>query len=718
MIKKILYIPKRIYQLGLIGTIKRTQSRINKKLYKLKWQKKALSFKANHNWNQISKKHDISANFKNYFKDIKEKKFIDKIFNHKDFQSFLPSKKDVFKHAENSTKNCFNILGSGNICFKKNKIKWCKDFSIDKSVDRSPRSSQVPHFVRCIEGWENSLDFYQNLKIDFPKNLKFHEYYPDIKIPWELSRFNQTFYLGYAYKLIQKPIYALTFLNQVNSWMKQNPYLLGVNWLCPMEVSIRAINFIWGFYFFKDSKEISLDFWQKLICSLYDHTEYLQNNWETSDKPNNHYLADLIGYFYLCFFFDDLREFEKEKHKTFKKLLQQFDKQILPDGSSYEGSTAYHKLITEIFLHFKLLCGIKFHDDFEKKFQNMINFLHDSFYPAVVAKATLAESANEKEFIQIGDNDSGKILLGIKHKNQLQKLINKTKVVNHYSDFGLTIIKNKKWHITFRHPTFCENQPSGHFHQDQLSITFSVGKIPVLIDPGSYLYTSNSKWRNYFRSKYSHNSFYLKNNERRSNGSIHRATRATHHERLIKKNFWPFVLPVRHSLGDGGSDFCVSKNCIEGFEQPFSNLFQLNRKTQTNNAQIKETNEFISIQNFNTEYKKKGLIQNRKIIFFKRENILEIIDWWKIEKRAYLKQNSEWIFIFHPKIIVTKINKNSWLLKHEKKNILTIKSTLEFELKKGFYSPQYGKIKNCAKLCAVEKLSKNKQTTKFKYHKN
>ena len=48
-------------------------------------------------------------------------------------------------------------------------------------------------------------------------------------------------------------------------------------------------------------------------------------------------------------------------------------------------------------------------------------------------------------------------------------------------------------------------QPSGHFHEDENSVTISYNNIPIIIDPGSYCYTSNAFARNLFRSQVMHN---------------------------------------------------------------------------------------------------------------------------------------------------------------------------------------------------------------------
>jgi hypothetical protein len=46
---------------------------------------------------------------------------------------------------------------------------------------------------------------------------------------------------------------------------------------------------------------------------------------------------------------------------------------------------------------------------------------------------------------------------------------------------------------------------AAHGHADRLSFVLSLGGVPVLIDPGTYCFHSDSNWRDYFRSTAAHN---------------------------------------------------------------------------------------------------------------------------------------------------------------------------------------------------------------------
>ena len=660
---------KRFLQLGIKKTNKKLYHKIKRKIFCLKWKQKALKLNANYQWTQIAKKHSLASQFELFFKKLSSNNFVTKIEQNNNYLKYLPqlykNKQNIIEQANNFCNNCFDLLGSGKTCFgktcfdktcfDKTQIPWHYDFKLLKYKNTHLQNNWCMQKIN----YKNLL-FYQDISINNTKTC-FDNYNPDIKVPWELSRFQHIFFLGKAYQLTKpnnkNETYALTFEKQINNWIKQNPFLLGVNWICPMDVAIRAINWIWGFYYFKNSSSISKKFWETLVCSLYDHAFYLKNNFELSDKPNNHYISDLVGYFYLCSFFSSIPYFKKAQQKTFKTILYEFKRQVSNDGTSYEGSTSYHMLVTELFWHFSLLCqaqNILLPKTFLKKLNLMFNFLNH-------CKIT------KNNIIQIGDNDSGKIVTGIQPQLPNLKHV-KEKNIFHYPNFGITIIKNNNWHISFRHSTFSNYQPTGHFHQDQLSITLTIDKIPILVDPGSYLYTANHKWRNKFRSTESHNTFYFTQQ--------------------------------------------VNNKYLFGHIPKTLDLFQLPKLNQKDPAKIIKTEENISIQSYHNEYQKLGLKAFRKINLNKKNKTFYIKDWFENNQTKtnnnkilnYKTLTCKWSLLLHPKINIEKIDNQTWVLYYNNNKIATLNTGLNLIKETGFYSPNYGIIQQCTKLIAHKKI--------------
>jgi len=468
---RLLYYFKRIKTLGFQATLSRGMSRIQKKYYQMKLRYNQF-FRSTITWKQFSKQYGIQKP-EQLQSNLKAQNFILSTFDHEIFQRCLPKKyKDqncVNKLAINATQHRFELFDTP---FYSSGLTWQTD----------PKANKT---------WPNL--FYADLKIECLNATTLDAYHGDIKVPWELSRMHQAVQLGLAYQYEiteKKEVYVKAFEAQTLDWIEKNQSYMGVNWVCPMDVAIRATNLIWAFGFFTTAS-LNETFLKRFFCSLHDHLTFLECNWETSATPNNHYLADLIGYAYLCRFFHistNSKEFTKKLDWVLTTLTKQFELQFLADGTDYEGSTSYHRLVTELYLHFYLLVknpNIKRQELLLK----CLDFI-------------ACTQINETEFIQIGDTDSGKLVFGLEvEKNQPIKKI--------FENFGLTIIQEQNWLLSIRNNMRKKYQPSGHFHEDDLSVTISYNHRPIFVDPGSYLYTANSYARNFFRSYTMHNGPYL-----------------------------------------------------------------------------------------------------------------------------------------------------------------------------------------------------------------
>ncbi|MCK5632510.1 heparinase II/III family protein, partial [bacterium] len=525
----------------------------------------------------------------------------------------LEQEKNINFLANNFVEKTFNFLGSGKITFEK--MAWHEDFRLKKQ--------QV-----CADYIFNKNCFYQNIIINPGKDFSLVK---DIKVPWELSRCYHFSVLGKAFKQTKDKIFLDAFVEQINDWIKENRFMLGANWVCPMEVGIRAISWIVAFDYFKDSKVIDENFWENFVCSLYDHFFYLEHNWEIYDsKTSNHYLSDLVGYFYLCFFFLDLPGVKEKKEWCFQEIVHEFDKQIFDEGANYEGSTTYHVLVAELFYLFFEMCkknSIKLPYYFEEKFSKMFSFI-DWCMP------------NDKKIITIGDNDSGKILYHGITKKIIQKYKQEKKEIKKdFFEFGLSIVKTKNVHMSLRHHTYKKQQPSGHFHNDALSVTLAVNGMSIFVDPGSYLYTPSSGWRNVFRSTCMHNTFFLDDKE------------------FIDCDERLFFLDI-----------------------PEKSFFQ-----KSDQKIIK------SVHNL---YKNKNIQAHRELFFNQEQNVIILADWWQRDNAANsvlgsLKTN--WNFVVDPEINLVQ-EKNNILVFKKKKKLATMSSEdLHFKVGSTFYSSEYGK---------------------------
>ena len=221
----------------------------------------------------------------------------------------------------------------------------------------------------------------------------------DVKVPWELSRCQHFVTLGKAYWYTGNEKYARELISQIESWIKQNPIELGVNWACTMDVAIRAVNWIWGYYFFCNSKTLTKEFKIKFFKNLFLHGRHIINNLEFGLIRSNHYLSDIVGLIYLGILFQETKEGKKWLKKGLFALEEEMRFQVHPDGVDFEGSISYHRLVAELFLSATIFClknGITFPQWYMDRLEKMIEFVMYYTKPDGTAP-------------QMGDNDDGRL---------------------------------------------------------------------------------------------------------------------------------------------------------------------------------------------------------------------------------------------------------------------------------------------------------------------
>lgn len=438
-------------------------------------------------------------------------------------RTFPEVKKQTLVSAEQIITHIFDLLGSG-------PIKVTRDTNSEggyKPVD-----------------WH--VDFKSGYRWDVKTYFKDVQYgrihNVDIKIPWELSRFQHLPTLGKAYWFSNDEKYAREFVDEINDWIDSNPAQYGVNWACTMDVAIRVVNWIWGFCFFKDSIEVSDKFLIKFLRSLYVHGKFIERNLERNllGINSNHYLSDLVGLVYLGVMFPEFKEAKKWQDLGIKELVAELEKQVYSDGVDYEASISYHRLVTELFLSTALLSlknNITLPDSYMTRLEKMIEFVMHYTKPDGTAP-------------QIGDNDDGRLhilanycnwntadhryllsigavlfnrpdfkgtsggfheeafwLLGEEGSRIFNELPDEKSTTPSvaYRDGGFYIMRTDSLYMIVDCIPADAKAPSGHRHNSRLSFDLFAYDKSFIVDPGAYLYTADKDMRNLFRSTAYHN---------------------------------------------------------------------------------------------------------------------------------------------------------------------------------------------------------------------
>ena len=259
----------------------------------------------------------------------------------------------------------FDLLGSG----------WVKNSydSAAPGLEGYKYDMNVAAPASASEGYE-PIDWQKDFKSGFRWSEKkwykdqriAHRLGSDIKVPWELARFQH---------LPQLAIFAMAdpslkgqnlkeFKNQILDFIRNNQPRMGVNWTCTMDVSIRVANMLVAYDIFcrMDGEEIlDADFKQTFSNSVYEHALHIVNNLEYSPHlTSNHYLSDIVGLLYACVYLDGDGETDAWLAFAVQEVTREMKKEFYEDGGNFESSTSYHRLSGELMAYAAaLILGLK-----------------------------------------------------------------------------------------------------------------------------------------------------------------------------------------------------------------------------------------------------------------------------------------------------------------------------------------------------------------------
>jgi len=180
-----------------------------------------------------------------------------------------------------------------------------------------------------------------------------HESGVDIKVPWELARLQHLPSLGLANPGSNQNRYRKEYEDECLDFIAANPPGWGVNWVCTMDVAIRATNMVMAFELIRaKGKPFESSFQGELVASIRAHARHIVRNleWRELDR-GNHYLANIAGLAIIAAFLPEEEETDAWLAFAVQELIQETQFQFLDDGANFEGSTSYHRLSAEMVVY-------------------------------------------------------------------------------------------------------------------------------------------------------------------------------------------------------------------------------------------------------------------------------------------------------------------------------------------------------------------------------
>jgi hypothetical protein len=402
----------------------------------------------------------------------------------------------VVAAAERAMAHQVDLLGSGVVNLGAD-IDWHRDF---KSGHR----------------WNPRLDYGRSRWDNLPPGV-------DVKVPWELSRCMHFAALGLADWATSDQRYYLEWKAQIRHWILSNPVGVGVNWACAMDVGMRAVNWLVSAQLFSERivNDGDAEFLRMFDESLWHHGLQVERNLEWSGPrgrlAGNHFIANLVGLLGIGAYFKGTAKSGHWWRFAKRWCDNEMTRQVNPDGSNYETSTSYHRMVMEMLLWADTVATVA-DDPFSAAYRERL---------CRMAAFVAAYSAPGGKAAQFGDNDSGRLLWagvddGSDHRyltrgtcgfgGGLNRLLlrgglalpgNPMPEPSAFTDGGFHFIHRGATWVGLRAGPVSHG--GAHAHCDQLSFVLNLGGRDIFVDRGTGVYTPDPAQRNRYRATASHN---------------------------------------------------------------------------------------------------------------------------------------------------------------------------------------------------------------------
>lgn len=359
--------------------------------------------------------------------------------------------------------------------------------------------------------------------------------YGFVRYVWELNRQSHLAVLAKAYYLTGEERYAEEVLRQMESWIKQNPYLYTINWFSGLELGVRLINWVWALKFVQEYHGLTEERFRRILCSIELQAGTIERNLSLYSSANNHLTGEAAALQLVYSVFPELKESKKWKKKSEKLLLETFN-QIHNDGVGAEQSVNYLLFILDLYLQAYLIAGRKMPKEIREKMKkageflcclmdgreklpeigdsddaHLIDLLENSRDKGESMLNTLAILFSDSRFKQFGRRLDEKTfwlcgLYGVKEYKALRKKTENQEMSSRlFTEGGYLISKSKDASLIFDCGRLGYLSTSGHGHADALSFILTVLGKDFFVDPGTYIYQGGKEWRDHFRSTLAHN---------------------------------------------------------------------------------------------------------------------------------------------------------------------------------------------------------------------
>ena len=362
----------------------------------------------------------------------------------------------------------------------------------------------------------------------------------DAALVWEPRRHQWLVRIAQAYALTHDWRYAEACLATMESWLDRHGAEVETDFAHTAEVAGRFLSWCWVLMLLRSAADASPATVARALAALREHAGHVGRSLVRYCPPPTHAMTNALALLYAGTLFREFPESAGWRAAAVRVLVAQSEVQIRPDGVHVEQSTCFHAYTADVYLHLLVLArrnGIDLSPAIARRAERMIDFLlairrPDGSIPAIGDAdgvsllpldagsaadgrgrfAVAAALFGRSDFAWAADGAAPDVawLMGPDGIRAFDALRASPPAGGSriFPSGGYAILRTG-WERDAHQMIFDVGSlgcpiSGGHGHADLLSVQCAVYGEPCLVDPGTYCYGGDSKWRDFFRSTSAH----------------------------------------------------------------------------------------------------------------------------------------------------------------------------------------------------------------------
>jgi hypothetical protein len=321
----------------------------------------------------------------------------------------------------------------------------------------------------------------------------------DVKIVWEINRFVDLPTLGQAAFIARDERFAAEAEWRILSWIEENPFANSINWASALEIAIRLIS--WSVTLrILEAAGFVVHNNPRIRRSIYEQLRYLSSDLST-DKvvPTNHLIGEAAGLFIGSSLWD--YPTARLDSETARRILEEeIIRQTFEDGVTREASSWYHQFVTGFF------------DLVDRVSSVAVSPMSAAYRDRLAKMKSYVQALRVNgQLVRFGDADDG-LPLKIMDEAWLSAGLGRetTPAADTMEFFTVSrqaAVRVQDSFLFIRGGEFGMGGAgfSSHAHDDLLSPILYLAGLPVLADPGTYVYNGSPGERRAYRGTSAHN---------------------------------------------------------------------------------------------------------------------------------------------------------------------------------------------------------------------